>query len=373
MRISVPFSYKINAIPFKHKLSSSLSMIENAWVEVPDIESEDLVLALVVTDTDDRPVEHVYTYAGKFWVKDDRGQGDLPFRSQHLPAAGQPIPDASTSPYFARANEERQLSVVTDLLGKVGMLRTMTAGIGEYEARKWLFNGQLGPEFIEVTVESERARGVTSSTRQERLERAIMLAHNNCIAVDGVLYYRVLEPCIVSQSNRGDEILWTFGCPDFFTEKGLSKNRGYPVSVKDYDKIHDWFDTADRSVQVNFSLDVVDESPFTARLDRVALVSNAHRVVADGLYNGHSTPYIAKWCEVRDTLSSLWQGLEGKLSRSAMLERPESDFDLLACALDELGQFGEKSRYGHNLDMQGLKMWDGRDFRLNLAPVRLSP
>ncbi|MCV9964567.1 hypothetical protein OIU34_22005 [Pararhizobium sp. BT-229] len=367
MRISVPFSYKVSATPYKHKLPSTMSMVENAWVDVPDVDVENLLLALVVRDAAGRDIEHVYTYAGEFWVKDERGAGDLPFLSQHLPVAGQKIPEARTSSHFSRADEESQLTAATNLLGKVGMLRTRTAGVGAYEARNWMFNGQNGPEFVEVTVESEKARNVTSSTREERLQRARTLAHNHCISVDGVLYHRVAEPCLVSRSSMYCEVRWTFGCPDFFTPEGLSKNHGYPVSAKDFDRVHDWFDTSAKAAKVDFSFDVLDESPFRTRADRIALVSSAHRVVADGLSKENSTPYIAKWCEVRDYLAALWQGEEGKLTPASMLERDEADFDRLAGLLDDIGQFGEKRKYGGELDLQGLKMWDGRTFALEIA------
>lgn len=373
MRISVPFSYKVSATPYKHKLPLTMSMVENTWVDVRDVDAENLSLALVVRNASGRDVERVYTHAGEFWVKDERGATDLPFLSQHLPAAGQAIPEARTSSHYSRTDEESQLTAATRLLGQVGMLRTRTAGVGAYEARKWMFNGQNGPEFIEVTVESEKARNVTQSTRDERLQRARTLAHNQCIAVDGVLYHRVAEPCLVSQSSMYCEVRWTFGYPDFFTPEGLSKNQGYPVSAKDFDKVHDWFDTSDREAKVAFSFDVIDETPFRTQADRIALVANAQRVVMHGLSNDKSTPYIAKWCEVRDCLVALWQGGDGKLAPSAMLDRDETDFDQLAGLLEDLGQFGEKAQYGRELDLQGLKMWDGRAFSLDLAQGHLAP
>lgn len=211
MRISVPFSYQVKAIPYKHKLESNLRMVENTWVDVPDVDGSNLALALVVQDVEGQDVERIYTYAGEFWVKDTRGDDDLPFDSQHLPAAGQRIPEARDSSHLSRDRSISELAAAAKLLGQVGMLRTRTAGVGAYEARNWMVNGQYGPEFIEVTAETEKARNVSSSTREERLQRAMILAQKHSIAVDGVLYHRVAEPCIVAGAGLlSRDVGWVF-------------------------------------------------------------------------------------------------------------------------------------------------------------------
>lgn len=373
MRISVPFSYQVTAIPYKHKLESNLRMVENTWVDVPDVDASNVTLALVVRNVEGHDAEHVYAYAGEFWVKDTRGDGDLPFRSQHLPATGQKIPEARDSSYLSRGRETSDLAAATKLLGKVGMLRTRTAGIAAYEARNWMVDGQDGPEFIEVTVESEKARNVRSSTREERLQRAKTLAQNCSIAVDGVLYHRVAEPVIVAGSgslSRG--VGWVFGCPDFLTPAGISKYRGYPVSAKDFGKVHEWFDTPDRAVEIGFSFDVVDEAHFKTKADRIALASCAQRVVIGGLSNTKTTPYIAKWCEVRDWYAAMWKGDGVQLTDGEMLSRDEGDFERLAGLMEELVAFPESREYG-GIDPQGLKMWDNRAVSLELTQGRPAP
>lgn len=367
MRISVPFSYQVTAIPYKHKLESNLRMVENTWVDVPDVDASHLALALVVRNVEGQDVERIYAYAGEFWVKDGRADSDLPFVSQHLPAAGQKIPEARDSSHHSPVRETSESAAATKLLGRVGMLRARTAGITAYEARQWMVNGQDGPEFIEVTVESEKARSVTSSTREKRLQRARTLAQNHTIAVDGVLYHRVAEPCIVAGFgvlSRG--VSWSFGCPDFLTPAVISKYRGYPVSAKDFDRVHDWFDTPDHTVSIGFSFDVVDEAHFKVKADRIALASCAQRIVMDGLSNAKTTPYIAKWCEVRDWYAAMCKDNEGQLSQGEMLAKDEGDFERLAGLIEELAEFEESRGYG-GIDPQGLRMWDTRAVSLEMT------
>ncbi|MDW9481132.1 hypothetical protein GOB57_21030 [Sinorhizobium meliloti] len=366
MRISVPFSYQVKAIPYKHKLESTLTMLENMWVDVPEMEAGNLALALVVRDVEGRDIERVYACGGDFWVRDSRNEGDLPFLEQHLPAAGQRIPGTRQSAH-PLLRESEELSGATTLLGKVGMLRTRTAGIGGREARHWIVNRPEGHEFIEITVDTEKARSVSSSDREERLQRARRLAMDQTIAVDGVLYHRVAEPCIISDSNHCTEMKWRFGCPDFLTPAGIAKNSGYPVSAKDFERVHDWFDEPDRAVTMRFSFDVLDETYFKIRADRIALVSSAQRVVSDGLYNENTTPYIAKWCELRDCLAALLRAPDAPLTAAGMLARDDHDFERLAGLLEEIGEFGETRRYGGKLDLQGLKMWDSRAVALEMA------
>jgi hypothetical protein len=368
VRISIPFSYQVAAIPFRHQLESNLSMVENTWVDIPEVDGTSLDLALVVRDAEGRDVERVYTYAGEFWVKDTRDEGDLPFVSQHLPAAGRKIPVATDSARPSRERWMNELTTAFDLLGKVGMLKTRAAGIGSYEARNWMVNGLNGPEFIEMTVESEKARNVSSSTREERLARARALAENHSIAVEGGLYHRVDEPCIVAGSGiLGSGLGWVFGCPDFLTPAGITKYHGYPVSPKDFDRLHDWFDKFDRAISVAFSFEVVNELPFVVKSDRIALVSCAQRIVTDGLSNVNSTPYIGRWCEVRDCLVGLWRGNDGKLTPSEMLAREDGDFEQLAGLIEELGYYEETLKRGGANLLQGFKMWENRTVSLELA------
>ncbi|MCS4088889.1 hypothetical protein [Rhizobium sp. BK176] len=371
MRISIPFSYSVKAVEFKHKLPSNLTMVEKAWVEVPDVDASELDLALVVRSSAGLDIERVYAFAGQFWVKDNREAADLPFVAQHLSAAGRPIPSSSGSGHHEREREKSELEEVTKLLGKVGILRTRTAGIGRWEAKQWLYNTPDGFDFLEKTVESERARAVTGSDREERLRRAQRIALEQTICVDGQLFHRVAEPVIAS-GHYGLKMQWTFGCPDFLSEAGISKNGGYPVSAKDFNRIHEWFDTDNRAVDVDFSFDVVDDRNFKIRADRIALLSGLQRAIKDGLSNTNSTPYIAKWCQLRDWVSDLWQGPDGKLSSKEVLEKDDREFDALAGVFEELMEFGESPRYG-SLSVQGLKMWDSRAVSLAVKQRNMQP
>ncbi|MBY3433893.1 hypothetical protein HFN89_06990 [Rhizobium laguerreae] len=368
MRISIPFSYRVTAVPFKHKLPSSMAMVENMSVDVPEIDAARLELALVVRDGHGRDIERVYAYGQDFWVKDARGETDLPFLAQHLPAAGQKVPEVRHSHHIAVRRDADELTAATKLLGEVGILRSRTAGIGRWQAREWIVNTPEGFGFVEKTVDSERARNVTESDREARQQRAQRLAHEQTICVAGELYHRVAEPVISSKADIGTKMTWTFGCPDFLTEAGISKYSGYPVSAKDFDRIQDWFDTDAKEVSIDFSFEVVDDKHFKVRADRIALLSSVQRAISDGLTNRNSTPYIAKWCAMRDWYDDLLKGRDGaKLPSHLTMEKREADFDNLAGLLEELGQFGEPRKYGGALDLQGLKMWDGRAVALDLS------
>jgi hypothetical protein len=373
MRISIPFSYRVTAIPFKHKQPSNLSMVENAWVEVPEVDAAALELALVVRDTHGRDIERVYALGGEFWVKDSRDETDMPFVGQHLRASGRSTPETRSAHRHEIERAKGELDASIALLGKIGMLRTRSADIGTYEAKQWLYTTPAGFEFVEKTVESERARNMTVSTREERLNRARKLALEQSICVDGQLFHRVPEPVIAS-GRYGNTMSWRFGCPDFLTEEGISKNGGYPVSAKDFDKIHDWFDTDRQEASLDFSFHVVDDRHFKIRADRIGLMSAVQRAITDGLSNKNSTDYIEKWCAMRDTFETIWKGSgPQRMPAATMLEQHEAEFDNLAGWLESLAACGETRKYGGELDLQGLKMWDSRAVALSPARNVMKP
>jgi hypothetical protein len=370
MRISIPFTYQVNAVPYKHKQSTNLTMLENVWVEIPEVAAEWLELALTIRDTNGNALERVYAYGGEFWVKDSRCDDDLPFLKQHLSAAGQRVPEQRVTQLGRRDQDEAEEA--TKLLGFVGMLRTKTAGLDRYEANKSMLRGENGPEFLERTVETERARSLRDSTREDRLHRALRIAQKHTITVDGDLYHRVAEPTVYCKSSIVAE--WRFGCHDYMTEPGISKSNDYPLSAKDFDRINELFDRDTYAVRVGFAFEVLDGRHFKVKAERIALVSAAQRIVTDGLYSGNSTPYIHTWCRLRDQLNFMWQGEDGsRLTGDQLLSKDIGEFEALAGLIEGLAAFGEPRRYGGDLDLQGLRMWDARTVSVQLSSTGPKP
>lgn len=361
MRISVPFSYDVKAVPFRHKLESNLKMLEYVWVDVPEVRACDVEPVMTVSDADGNEIERVFGYAGMFWVKDARGFDDQAFLPQHLLAAGQKVPKPSNDRY----SKEDPVKTAVTQLGQIGMLRMRTAGLEDYYFRQFLYNGQEGKEFFEKTVESEGAKKVSASNRDQRMARAGRLASEHAIAVDGVLYHRVAEPTISTGKYWPHTVEWKFGCGDFITEAGL-RDAGYPVSAKDYERIPDWFEREAMS-KLAFRFDVFDETCFQLKTDRMALVASAQRVVSAGLSNTRSTPFIQSWCALRDHLQAMWTGPDGAISREEFLSLDIGEFERLAELLEHTGSFGV------DLDLQGLKMWDSRAVALKFDPPGMAP
>jgi hypothetical protein len=356
MRISVPFSYDVKAVPFRHKLESNLKMLEHVWVDVPEVRASDVESVITVSDAEGNEIERVFGYGGMFWVKDARGVGDPEFLPQHLIASGQKVPKQSND----RFSKEDSVKNAVTQLGQIGMLRMRTAGLEDYYFRQFLYNGPEGKAFVEKTVESEAAKKVSASNRDQRMARAGRLASEHAITVDGVLYHRVAEPSMSTGKYWPHKVEWKFGCGDFLTEAGL-RDAGYPVSAKDYERIPDWFERESTS-KLEFRFDVLDETYFRLKTDRMALVASAQRVVSNGLANTRSTPFILSWCAMRDHLQAMWTGTDGVLTKEEFLNLDIGEFERLAELLEHTGSFGV------DLDLQGLRMWDSRAVALKFDP-----
>jgi hypothetical protein len=361
MRISVPFSYDVKAVPFRNKLESNLKMLEHVWVEVPAVRACDLEPVMTVSDAENSEIERIFGYRGMFWVKDARGDGDHEFLPQHLIASGQKVPQKSND----RHSKDDPVKKAVTQLGQIGMLRMRTAGLEDYYFRQFLHNGMEGKEFVEKTVESEGAKKVSASNRDQRMARAARLALEHAIAVDGVLYHRVAEPTMATGKYWPHKVEWKFGCGDFLTEAGL-RDTGYPISAKDCDRIPDWFEREATS-KLDFRFDVLDETFFRLKTDRMALVASAQRVVSGALSNTSSTPFILSWCALRDHLLAMWSGPDGVISKEEFLNLDIGEFERLAELLEHTGSFGV------DLDLQGLKMWDSRAVALKFDPPGMVP
>lgn len=353
MRVSVPFTYKVTAVPYKHQNEATLMMVENMWVEVPDIEPEDLDLAMVVRDLEGNEVERIYGHAGQTWVKDSRDAQDLPFYEQHLWVADREK--------FRFRDDKLELdSQLKDvvILGSIGILRAKTALYFEnsYALSQSFYDSDEGVMFLEKTVESEKARKVRTSDRDKRMERARRIAQDYAIAVNGELYYRVSEPCLIVTDYYGRyaEVKWRFGCPDFVTDTGARQNSGYPVSAKDFGRINEFFSAAGNSIKGDFSCEVHDDRYFTLAADKIALVADAQRIVNDELHNSRPTAFILKWCQLRDHLEGMWNGSEGRVAFRDFLSRDDFDFNTLAGYIEEIDAIAP------DIGAKGLRMWDSR-------------
>lgn len=357
MQVTVPVAYSVTAIKFKHQLESNLTMMENLTVDIQDVDAESLDFAMVVSDLEGRELERVYGYNGKFWIRDSRGEGDMPFLSQHLDLVGQNISkrsggyDVFSSSGQYRSAIEARLSKV----GEVGLLRYATGDLSDHLYREHAYNGRGGVEFLEKTVESERARNVTVSNREVKLANARLAAHTGCIAVDGVNYRRVSEPCLLVATAYDYSAKWMFGAPNFVdTSSSNRQTSGYPVSMRDFGRLHEWFPSRrDRALNVDFVVEVMDESYFTRPADRIGILADATNIVESSLGKGESTPFIHKWCEVRDMLVDMWKVDGGRATTQQVLEIDESEYEKLAGLVEEIAQLGD-------VPDRGLRMWDSR-------------
>ena len=363
MRVSIPVSYTVKAIPFKRRLETQIGMRENVWVDVPAIPSDELDVAVVVRDRLGQEIERVYGYGGMLWTRDNRGDAETPFLQQHLDAVG-------LRHYASRNNRDYDQVVegYVKALGAVGLLRVRTGGITPNVYHTERYRDEDGLKFAERTVESERARKVTASDRDEKVAVARRTAQDDTIAVGGNLYRRVFEPTIIAGGGYAAKVTWQFGSPNF-ADAGRERERyGYPVSVKDFDRIRDWFAREDgREPDVDFRMEVVDERYFTRRTDRIGLLTDAVRIVENELSKRASTDFIHKWCEVRDFLDAMWTESGERRSLGKVLALGEGVFERLAGFLEEVASLGK------DIDTKGLAMWDSRMVSLAAEPPAARP
>lgn len=352
MRVTVPVSYRVTAIKYKHQIASPITMRENVTVEVPDVPSEEMVLALVVRDLEGNDLERLYGHDGRLWVKDMRGEDDLPFIRQHMDMAGQKV----SSQYNSGSEYLKASSVLSSQMGRVGLLRTHTGEVSQYVFGEAAYVQDGEVRFLEKTLESEKARKPTESNRDDRFSAAATTARRDCVCVDGVVYRRVPEPCIQAGSGYINAVSWRFGAENYVDTSKRRQENGYPISVRDFGRLEEWFvDEGDRPLSIDFSMEVVEPSYFTRRTDRIGMLIDATNIVERGLSRDRSTPFIHKWCELRDAVDSMWLRPDGRATTAEVVSMDEAEYERLAGLVEELAQLGDAVRD------RGLRMWDSRD------------
>jgi hypothetical protein len=355
MRVSIPVKYTVKGIEFRHRDPRQLSMFENVWVDVPDVAPSDLDLVMVVRSAAGEVLENVYGYGGKMWVRDSRGEGDLPMLPQHVAAVGRQIPNYQGS--HARDNKEHTIRVIREVAG-VGMLATKTGEIGDYEYRQLAYNGKDGLVLREKTPELERVRNVTESDRALKLAAAERTAWNDSIAVGGVLYRRVNEPSIVVDRSWMGNSRWMFGAINFLdaaTGKQYENRSLCGVSPRDFGRLTEWFGDDYTADKLGFSMEVHDDRYMVRRTDRIALLADANRLIDAGVDRTSKTDYVLKWCQLRDAYNLLWSRDGAQLSQANVLARPDEDFERI-CELVEAAA----ASCGREHKLPGLQIWNSR-------------
>lgn len=328
MQIEIPVGYTARGIPFKHRQDTTKSFLELIRVDVREIEADEFPEALVIRNLDGQEVEKFHFYQGKFWVLDDRQEGDVPLSPQLMK--------------YLRVDGGS-----TEWVGQIGILRRGTAGGSPVD--QFAFKTAQGIEFYEETPESERMRDVSSNDRDEMIAEVRNRVAARAVCVNGRVYSAVPEPTLLFGEGYRNTVEWRIGIDDLFAEKERW-GAGYPVSMKEFGRIGESFGVAtDKPVrEPSFEVDVRLPSAFKKDCKKVGFIKDIKSIIAHGLSPNKTTEYILQWCKLRDAYT---EALEKKFNV------PDAEMDRLAEIVCDMP--------GDEADKIGIMMWNNRLIELS--------
>jgi hypothetical protein len=356
MRVTIPVRYKVRGVKFRHRDESEVTMLENLVVDVREVSPDELDVAMIIRSPDGGVLETVYGHGGKTWVRNDRLDDGPAMLPQHRSLAGLKLYHRQDA---TRREKEEAEANATRMLGDVGLLAMATGHLTPRDYSEICYRDNDGMNFIERTPETERMRGVSESGRDSMMARAVRTAGDDTIAIEGILYRRVAEPILVvgGSSNNGNTT-WQFGMPDLFGREAFVRTT-YPVSMRDADRMSEWFGERASPARSGFAVEVVDERYFVTRCDRLALLADANRIIERRVDRSTSTEYVMRWCALRDLYDALWKSDGEAIAVSKVLRKPEAEFDRL-CELCE----GVAELSGPNFVGEAIGMWNSRSIEV---------
>jgi hypothetical protein len=354
MLVDLPFTYEVKGVPFKSRDSRRIDLHENVSVHIRDVSSADTDLALVISK-DGVENERFIGYVGALWVRDARDEiGALPFHRQHIDWV---LPQRDA---LLRAGEGDKIKALCDMLSFTGLFATYMTKFEPYHVDKYgrrTDSGHFGVH--EKSVESERIREVSATNREARLERTISSAARMLIAVDGVVHCRAPEPILelalgfYGQQSRK----WRFGTLDYSVHDRSSLLQNYPVSLLDVHKVEEWFRSAGvaSTGQSEFTFEVMAPG-YLGQLPtkQMCLMRDASEAIEQALDKKRDTPFISKWCQVRDLVATFGGDLNGQ---------PPGRYDELSGLMSDLCVLADD----RHVKSFGSCVWDSREMTLDLS------
>lgn len=364
MRIELPFSYTVNAVPYRHKQHSNMTCYEYATVDVPELTAAELEpVAMVRSRSDGALLEELFGYDGGIWVRNRRMSGQIPFLEQHLRYAGH-MPGIPEDRYGSpKVDRKAIVGKAAEFLGAVGIFQNLWARISDYDLkeRRALRGEDGGIRARTITPETEQMKKLEESDRDERMVKLIRAAAADLVCCGGELYVRVPEPLVAVKTGWYPTADWRFG-GGFIGEKTLT-DHVYPVSMLDIERIPEFFFREHHGDPVvsPVTCEIADATYFRRDARKIALMKDV-LVELRTLDTGYSTPLINAWTALRDFVGTC----DGK-----SLGQDEAFYDQVASLADTMVR--QAVADGREKNLVGLEMFDARSVSTELADAPPSP
>lgn len=378
MIIDLPFRYSVEGIAPGRRNANTYTSYGTVAVDIPDVSSDDVSVALEVLDEDGVYKQKFLKYREAFYIR-DRATEDEPFGKQHLLLIGRWPQKAASLPVHTRrqVQEYREFTKTQAAaanaqmianLGAVGLLQRETVSAQIYDNATVTKHG----DYVEVdgrlwhALESceDDLKTVNSTDRSARRNDAERYALDNAIALDGELWHKVPEPVIAATKDRAD---WIFS--ESFERLSQSSSyedakndrwtqAAYRLSMAEHDDLYDAFPGLSEKSGIKFYIEHIDTDCFDRPDLRAAIAKDIEdAMLASNRVGFNETPYVIKWCELRDLLKD--RGTD-------YASIGEEVLDHAAEIMGELDALKDKVAF------PGAQMWRGRKVDLNFGHVELA-